>query len=157
MSTMEKRRAGRPRGATRVKLVRPRPVDAHVGARIRQRRTLIGMSQEGLAEALGLTFQQVQKYERGTNRVSASKLFDMHLILDVPIEWFFAEMPIDVRQSAYGGSRPAVNAGAALDPDPLAKRESLEVVRAYYAIQSPVLRQRVRSLMREMAKDGGAE
>ena len=70
---------------------RSSPIDAHVGARIRLRRTLMGMSQERLGEALGLTFQQVQKYERGVNRVGASRLFDLSRVLDVPISFFFDE------------------------------------------------------------------
>jgi len=69
---------------------RPSPIDVHVGSRIRLRRTLLGMSQERLGEALGLTFQQVQKYERGVNRVGASRLFDLSRVLDVPISFFFA-------------------------------------------------------------------
>src|ERR1700733_2217914 len=72
---------------------RPSPVDMHVGARIRLRRTLMGMSQERLGDALGLTFQQVQKYERGVNRVGASRLFDLSRVLDVPISFFFDDMP----------------------------------------------------------------
>src|SRR4051794_36261191 len=70
----------------------PNPIDVHVGNRIRLRRTLLGMSQERLAEQIGLTFQQVQKYERGTNRVSSSRLFDLSRVLDVPIRYFFEEM-----------------------------------------------------------------
>lgn len=71
----------------------PHPVDVHVGARIRHRRMSIGISQEALAERLGLTFQQVQKYERGANRVSASRLWQIAHILSVPVGWFFQEMP----------------------------------------------------------------
>ncbi len=67
----------------------PHPVDIHVGARIRLRRTLLGMSQEKLGEAVGLTFQQIQKYERGTNRVSASRLYQFGQTLDVPVSFFF--------------------------------------------------------------------
>src|SRR2546430_15710580 len=80
---------------------RPSPIDVHVGSRIRLRRTLQGMSQERLGEALGLTFQQVQKYERGVNRVGASRLFDLSRVLDVPISFFFDDMP-DSLASAYG-------------------------------------------------------
>ncbi len=69
------------------------PIDAHVGARLRLRRTLLGMTQTDLGDALGLTFQQVQKYERGTNRISASRLFDLLRVLDVPLEYFFDDMP----------------------------------------------------------------
>src|SRR5271167_338794 len=74
----------------------PNPIDVHVGQRIRQRRTLLGMSQEKLAEAIGLTFQQVQKYERGSNRVSSSRLFDLTRVLDVPISYFFEDMETGV-------------------------------------------------------------
>ena len=74
----------------------PNPIDVHVGQRVRQRRTLLGMSQEKLAEAIGLTFQQVQKYERGANRVGSSRLFDLARVLDVPIAYFFEDMEANV-------------------------------------------------------------
>src|SRR3954467_13515828 len=80
----------------------PNPVDMHVGARMRLRRTLLGMSQEAVAEQLGLTFQQVQKYERGTNRVSSSRLFDLCRIFNVPIAYFFDEMAGDVAKQSPG-------------------------------------------------------
>src|SRR5512142_2927494 len=70
----------------------PNPIDVHVGARIRQRRTLLGMSQEKLGEAIGLTFQQVQKYERGANRIGASRLWDLSRVLDCPMSFFFEAM-----------------------------------------------------------------
>src|ERR1700689_2171940 len=76
----------------------PNPVDVHVGARLRLRRTLLGMSQEKLGEAIGLTFQQVQKYERGANRVGASRLFDLSRVLDVPVSFFFDDISDDVSQ-----------------------------------------------------------
>ena len=79
---------------------RPSPIDVHVGSRIRLRRTLLGMSQERLGESLGLTFQQVQKYERGVNRVGASRLFDLSRVLDVPISFFFDDMPESSLQQA---------------------------------------------------------
>src|ERR671932_2111498 len=72
---------------------RPSPIDVHVGSRVRLRRTLLGLSQEKLGDALGLTFQQVQKYERGVNRIGASRLFDLSRVLDVPIGFFFDDMP----------------------------------------------------------------
>src|SRR4051794_34996027 len=77
---------------------KPNPIDVHVGARVRLRRTLLGMSQERLGEALGLTFQQVQKYERGTNRIGASRLFDLSRVLEVPVSFFFEEMLADVAE-----------------------------------------------------------
>src|SRR6266699_1101097 len=82
---------------------RPSPIDVHVGSRVRLRRTLLGMSQERLGDALGLTFQQVQKYERGANRVSASRLFDLSRVLDVPISFFFDDMP-ETLSATYSGS-----------------------------------------------------
>ncbi len=128
------------------------PVDVHVGARLRVRRTLLGMSQTMLGEAIGLTFQQVQKYESGANRISASRLFDMSLILDLPIEYFFDDMP-----TAVAATPPLVGGGKAKkppshEPDPMAKRETLELVRAYYKISDPQVRKR----LFEMTKALGA-
>ena len=110
------------------------PIDVHVGARMRLRRTLLGMSQEKLGEAIGLTFQQVQKYERGANRIGASRLFDLSRVLDVPVSFFFDDMG----EAAQSSSPAAVIKGQAIttaassgdDRDPLAKRETLELVRA---------------------------
>jgi transcriptional regulator with XRE-family HTH domain len=78
----------------------PNPIDVHVGQRMRQRRTLLGMSQSVLGDAIGLTFQQVQKYERGANRVSGSRLFDLGRVLDVPVAYFFEEMPGDMAKKS---------------------------------------------------------
>ncbi len=134
---------------------RPSPIDVHVGSRIRLRRTLLGMSQERLGEALGLTFQQIQKYERGVNRVGASRLFDLSRVLDVPISFFFDDMPEPLAAS-YGGhaTRRAVGFGEpseGVDDDALHKRETLELVRAYYKITDPSVRKRVFELIRSLA------
>ena len=133
---------------------RPSPIDVHVGSRIRLRRTLLGMSQERLGEALGLTFQQVQKYERGVNRVGASRLFDLSRVLDVPISFFFDDMP-DSLASTYGGqaSRRATGFAESQDgfaDDALNRRETLELVRAYYRITDPAVRKRVFDLIKSM-------
>ena len=133
---------------------RPSPIDVHVGSRIRLRRTLLGMSQERLGDSLGLTFQQVQKYERGVNRVGASRLFDLSRVLDVPISFFFDDMP-DSLAATFGGA-PARRAGGsqdAADPfgdDTLSRRETLELVRAYYRITDPSVRKRVFDLIKSM-------
>ena len=131
---------------------RPSPIDVHVGSRIRLRRTLMGMSQERLGEALGLTFQQVQKYERGVNRVGASRLYDLSRVLDVPIAFFFDDMPDQRPNGAIGvagfAERPD-GYGAPAD-DTLSKRETLELVRAYYRITDPALRKRVFDLIKSM-------
>ena len=91
---------------------KPNAVDIHVGTRVRQRRTLLGFSQERLASALDLTFQQVQKYERGANRIGASRLFDLSLVLDVPVAYFFEDMPENVADSS-----PRKIAGLKADPE----------------------------------------
>src|SRR3954470_23254270 len=110
----------------------PNAVDVHVGARIRLRRTLLGLSQSTLGEQLGLTFQQVQKYERGANRVSSSRLFDLARILDVKLAYFFAEMGSDVEAQSPGALQGRAPAVVDVEQDPAAKRETLELVRAYY-------------------------
>jgi transcriptional regulator with XRE-family HTH domain len=141
---------------------RPSPIDVHVGSRIRLRRTLMGMSQERLGEALGLTFQQVQKYERGVNRVGASRLFDLSRVLDVPISFFYDDMPESL-SSAYGGQtsspapRRAVGFADAQDgfgEDALNKRETLELVRAYYKITDTAVRKRVFDLIKSLVPEG---
>lgn len=134
---------------------RPSPIDVHVGSRIRLRRTLLGMSQERLGEALGLTFQQVQKYERGVNRVGASRLFDLSRVLDVPISFFFDDMP-DALAAAYGTQPQRRVAGFAesqdgFGDDSLNRRETLELVRAYYRITDAALRKRVFELIKSMS------
>jgi len=136
----------------------PNPIDVHVGRRIRQRRTLLGMSQEKLAEAIGLTFQQVQKYERGGNRTSASRLFDLTRVLDVPISYFFDEMEAGVADkspSQLMGVPASKLQKAAAEPDPLVKRETLELVRAYYKIGEPRVRKRLAELIKVLAKAAG--
>jgi transcriptional regulator with XRE-family HTH domain len=133
---------------------RPSPIDVHVGSRIRLRRTLLGMSQERLGEALGLTFQQVQKYERGVNRVGASRLFDLSRVLDVPISFFFDDMPESLA-STYGGQMGRRTGGFSdtqdgFADDALNRRETLELVRAYYRITDPAVRKRVFDLIKSM-------
>jgi transcriptional regulator with XRE-family HTH domain len=123
---------------------RPNPVDVHVGSRVRLRRTLLGMSQEKLADALGLTFQQVQKYERGANRIGASRLHQLARILEVPVQFFYDEMEV---------TRLVVAAeqGAGPGPDPMIRRETLELVRAYYRIQDEKLRKRIFEMVKAAA------
>ena len=145
---------------------RSSPIDAHVGTRIRLRRTMMGMSQERLGEALGLTFQQVQKYERGVNRVGASRLFDLSRVLDVPISFFFDDMP-EPLAAAYGGQPGALGArrsygfadaqdsfgGGSATDEALSRRETLELVRAYYRITDPAVRKRVFELIKSLTPD----
>ena len=130
----------------RQKTDKPNPVDVHVGSRIRLRRTLLGMSQEKLGDALGLTFQQVQKYERGANRVGASRLYDLARALDVPVSYFFEEFG---DQSALGGVGEA--AADPYQPNPMMKRETLELVRAYLRLADPQIKRRVFELTKALA------
>lgn len=130
---------------------RPNPVDVHVGTRVRLRRTLLGMSQEKLGESIGLTFQQVQKYERGSNRVGASRLYDLARVLDVPVGFFFEEMPEETQQSSPAQVQGLEEEGDTYEPDPMAKRETLELVRAYYRISDPTVRKRLFELTKALA------
>jgi len=118
----------------------PNPVDVYVGQRIRLRRTLLGMSQESLGEGIGLTFQQVQKYERGMNRVSASRIIDLASQLQVAPAYFFDEMP-----AAIAANSPAHLLGKApdlspIERDPATTRRCLELVRYFNAISDPTVR-----------------
>jgi transcriptional regulator with XRE-family HTH domain len=120
------------------------PVDVHVGARLRQRRALLGMSQTALGNAVGLTFQQVQKYERGGNRISSSRLYEFAKVLDVPVSFFFEEMS---GEAATGKKKPGRQRSGPPGEDINTKRETLELVRAYYKIANPIVRNQVRRMV----------
>ncbi|MEL0293903.1 MAG: helix-turn-helix transcriptional regulator [Alphaproteobacteria bacterium] len=129
-------------------------IDMHVGKRIRLRRTLLGMSQEQLGSELDITFQQVQKYERGANRVSASRLWDISQILDSPLNYFFDDMSENtMRSSPRRVSRGAddVDLSDEQTKDPMARRETLELVRTYYSIKTPLVRKRVSDMVKSIA------
>ena len=126
------------------------PVDVHVGRRVRIRRTLLGLSQEKLGEALELTFQQVQKYERGANRISASRLYQIGHLLDVPVSYFFEELTEPKTQQTAGIQRPETTEKS--EQDPLIKRETLELVRAYYRISNPRARRQLFELTKALGK-----
>src|SRR5215210_1660484 len=107
----------------------PNPVDRHVGSRVRMRRMLVGMSQEKLGEALGITFQQIQKYEKGTNRIGASRLHDIARTLGVPIEFFY--------EGAGGEAGSADDPAAAMLSAFVTSPGALDLIRAFLALQSP--------------------
>ena len=119
----------------------PDPVDVHVGARIRERRLVLGMSQEALGDRLQISFQQLQKYERGANRVSASTLHRLTQILDAPISYFFDGAPTDEVGSG------TVTSGK------LPKREELELMRDFSLIKDRRLRDRIRQLVNAIAHE----
>ncbi len=132
-----------PRGQPRrtVRDYGPHPVDVHVGGKVRLRRTMLGMSQEMLGNAVGLTFQQIQKYESGFNRVSASRLWQFSNVLGVPISFFFEDMPGDGKQSADESDKVML------------RRESLELVRAYYRIKGGQERKQLSALIKAVGSD----
>jgi transcriptional regulator with XRE-family HTH domain len=139
----------------------PSPIDVHVGARIRQRRTSLGMSQEKLGDALNLTFQQIQKYERGTNRVGASRLYDLCRVFDVTADFFFEGLPNfePAAHAGVGGAPAWYESGAAFaekqqpfgTDEPPANRETAELVRAYGRIADPRVRARILDLVKSLS------
>ena len=137
-----KSRRGRPKQSE------PHPVDIHVGSRLRQRRTALGISQTNLATTLGLTFQQVQKYEQAKNRVSASRLYRFSKILDVPVTFFFEGIASDTAPA------PPSMIGEYIDP--LNTPETAELSAAYQTIADPVTRRRLRDLATTLSTGPGA-
>lgn len=126
----------------------PNPTDIHVGKRLRLRRTLLGMSQEKLGVAVGLTFQQVQKYERGTNRIGASRLYELSRVLGVSVNYFFEDMPEADPSLAPGLEDSTVDFVAS----PTVKRETLELVRIYNSVEDTDLRRNILNLVRTITK-----
>ena len=139
----------------------PNPIDTHVGARMRLRRTLLGMSQEKLAEALGLTFQQVQKYERGTNRIGASRLFDLAGALDVPVSYFFDDISAETRAHSpvciIKGMVSTADTAPSWQADPLHRREILELVRDFDALPSDDARASIRRTIKAVLNAFGID
>ena len=129
----------------------PNPIDKHVGARVRMRRLLVGMSQEKLGTSLGITFQQIQKYEKGTNRIGASRLMHISEILQVPVAFFY--------EGAPGGTNDLAGLGEAQSPtyvaDFLATSEGLALAKAFQRIQDGRVRRRTVDLVEALA-DGAA-
>ncbi len=117
-----------------------KPADVHVGRRLRERRTLLGMTQTGVGDKLNLTFQQVQKYERGANRIGASRLWELCGMLDVDPNYFFEGL--SQKQAAFGEG----------DPNLMGKRETLELVKNYYRITSTGMRDLAYKLIAQLAK-----
>ncbi|HVB15357.1 MAG TPA: helix-turn-helix transcriptional regulator [Stellaceae bacterium] len=139
-------------GPGRRKSETPNPIDVQVGSRVRLRRSMLGLSQERLGEAIGLTFQQVQKYERGANRIGASRLHELSRVLDVPVSFFFDDVdPVRAPAIPGGFAEPPAEA---FESDPLRKLETVELVEAYYAIEDAAVRRRLFELARTLASGG---
>jgi transcriptional regulator with XRE-family HTH domain len=143
-------------------LAKSHSVDVHVGKRMRQRRALLGMSQSTLGKAVGLTFQQVQKYERGANRIGSSRLYEFAQALDVPVSYFFDGMPPNALSSRPPSGRGRNGFAEPATPveqtkDPLVKRETLELVRAYYKVREGSLRTRIFEMIKAVGSASYAE
>ena len=120
----------------------PKPADVYVGKRLRARRGILGMTQGKLAAELGLTFQQVQKYEKGVNRVSASRLHDLARVLRVPVEFFFQGLPNQASSRSVA-------------PDILDSPEGIAIARVFARVKSKALRRRIVELVQEIARSSG--
>jgi len=127
----------------------PNPVDIQVGRRVRMRRVLIGVSQEKLGEKLNLTFQQVQKYEKGSNRVSASRLYQIAHILGVPVSFFFDDLPDMSGDSAVTGFSEGSSDATILDF--LNSSEGLQLNKAFAEIKEPAVRRKIVELVKSLA------
>ena len=138
-------------GSTVMTKKAPNPVDKHVGSRVRMRRMLIGMSQEKLGEALELTFQQVQKYEKGTNRIGASRLHRIAAVLGVPIEYLYDGAPHAEGTQAGAAECPA----AAYVADFLLTNEGVQLVKGFLAIKDPKVRRRIVDLIAALGGEEG--
>jgi transcriptional regulator with XRE-family HTH domain len=125
------------------------PIDKHVGSRVRMRRMMLGMSQEKLADGLGLTFQQVQKYEKGTNRMGASRLQHISQILQIPVPFFFEGAPDVPGQPKGNGAAPS----PAYVSEFLATSNGLALTKAFMRIKEPSVRRRIVELVEQIARD----
>jgi len=128
-------------------------IDEIVGSQLRQRRSLLGLSQEKLAELMGITFQQIQKYENGANRISASRLFDLSKALDIPVNFFFENAQDNQNNTpSYGFSD---NEQATFDgpDDVMHKKETIDLIRVYYSIHDEKLRKDLFKLVKSMAEN----
>ncbi len=126
----------------------PTATDIHVGSQIRTRRILLGLSQEKLADGLGISFQQVQKYEWGSNRVSASRLYYIAQLFDVPVAWFFKDLD-------GSGEKQPLSIGAGLPDNVTSRKETLKLLRYYYALPDQADRDQFRDLLKSIGKAVG--
>lgn len=132
---------------------KPSAIDVYVGKKVRQRRVLLGITQEKLGKALDLTFQQVQKYERGSNRIGAGRLHELAAALHVPVSFFFEGLP---KASTEGKNGEQLNEAIPPDlmkPDILNQKGTLELLNAFYRIRDPVLRRRVFKIVKALGSE----
>lgn len=139
------RKTGRPKGG-------PKAMDVHVGNRLRMRRSILGWSQERLAESVSLTFQQVQKYERGANRISASRLYDFSQALDVEVSYFFEQYNEKQKPANFKYGFADTDQDEFLDTGKWYDKETLELIRLYYSIQDQKVRRNLVKMIQNMAE-----
>lgn len=132
----------------------PNPVDVHVGSRVRLRRTMEKMSQEKLGEALGVTFQQIQKYEKGTNRIGASRMQQIAETLKVPVSFFFEDAPGGDGHKGVSGMAEGDSSTYVVDF--LSSAEGIELNRAFVKISNPAIRKKIIDMVRTLARETGA-
>ncbi len=125
----------------------PSPIDIHVGSRVRLRRTLLGFSQDKLGKSLGLTFQQIQKYERGANRIGSSRLYSLSQILDVPVSFFFDDIPSEVSDKMHKTTKDNT---ASFGLDKISSKETMKLLSNYYGIEDESVRKSVFSLIKAL-------
>ena len=124
----------------------------HLGSKLRLRRLSLGLTQTKVAQAINVTFQQIQKYERGANRIGASRMFDLSTVLDVPVSFFFEDMSEEIKKRDAEPIGFYEKEQVELEKDPLTRRETLELVRAYYRIDEPSVRKRIFELVKSLAR-----
>ena len=132
---------------------KPNPIDAHVGSRVRLRRTMMSMSQEKLGDALGITFQQIQKYEKGTNRIGASRMQQISEALNVPVSFFFQDAPVEAGSAAVTGM--AESSSTSYVADFLSSPEGMQLNRAFARITNPAIRRKVVDFVKTLADETG--
>ncbi len=139
----------------------PDIIDKHVGKQLKNRRILIGLSQEKLAEHIGVTFQQVQKYERGSNRISASRLYSFSKLLEVSIDYFYDGLPgISAQKAIYGmsdnkqqGFNSAPDHSKNIPEDLMTQKETIDLVRSYYSVDDEKKRKDILKMVKTMVKN----
>ncbi len=129
----------------------PHPIDVHVGSRLRIRRKILSISQTKLGDAVGLTFQQIQKYERGANRIGASRLYEFSKVLDIPISYFFNDLPIELRPAGHDDRANPENIEVAV-LDPLVEPDSIALAQAYNMIEKASIRKMLFNLAKALGK-----
>ena len=133
------------------------PLDVHIGMRVRQRRQLLGLTQQDVAEKINVRYQQIQKYERGVNRISASTLHDIAEVLNIPVSFFYEEYDSDIEPGAanYDYAKGFAEDGQVPfeGDDPLLRRETMNLIRSYYSIRDEKQRKKIYELIRSLAEE----